>query len=533
MQKILESGVGVRFVELTKKHYFLIVITLGSLLIAFWTLIRFWSSKTIFDLIGQQVLAQSLLKDGVMDGTVGATHYILKLFLVYIPFARSHIDPRLGLVLMTLLINITSFVLMAFALRSIARSFGVFRKEMFAIALIWFASLAGSILWIEFANSRNIEIAAGLWLVAIGLKILNNPRLSLGISFVMISTVTFFMDPLQVYMTALPLLVFGTISSLITLNKHRDIRPLKRAGVLALILAFSYFAAKLLLVAVESKTGLRVIDGQSSILGITSVHQLIYGIKGLMTANIRVFSGYVADGGRLRQAVALAGVLLTAAAWILLAIKKKIPSTFAVFIVVFLITIESIYLFSGQSLNGDTSRYLVMSAPIFVLLIGSLPIEARTGRIVAAGLAITLVCNVVAISGLFVVASRDTYIKDGPLSQVESVVAENKDTRFYGSMDTALPTMYYYPNAEVLPLSCSGNGLSRAETFYPKSSFEKYQSQVTKFRAVILDNGKVITNYPFTCSEESIVKQLGAPLRQTEIADGFTVLYYPQGSFSF
>ncbi|RWZ78388.1 MAG: hypothetical protein EOT05_01340 [Candidatus Microsaccharimonas sossegonensis] len=533
MKQLPQSGAWIRLLELAQKHYLLITLIPGILLIACWTVVRFWSSKTIFDLIGQQVLAQTLLKDGSMDGTVGATNYILKLFFVYIPFESLHIDPRLGLILMTLLINIASFLLIVFAIRSIARTLNVFHKGMFVVAMIWFASLAGSILWIEFANSRNIEIAAGLWLVAIGLKLRGTIRLSLVIGFLAVTVTAFFMDPLQIYMTALPLLIFCTITASIRVYRHTECNILKRTGWIALLLIVGYVLAKALLAGVEAVTGIRVIDGQSSYLGITNLTQLIDGLKGLGKANIRLFSGYVDDGGRLRQIVALAGALWVTTVWIISAIKKKIPVEFALFVTIFITFIEAIYLLSGQSLTGDTSRYLVMVIPVFILLIASLSSRDNMKRLAAFALAVVVIYNTITLGGLLLVASRSAYSQDEPLSQIAALVINNKDVTFYGSMDTALPTMYYYPDTAVLPLSCSDMKLARARMFYPNSSFDKYQAISTKFKAVILDNGKVITNYPSICGEKSVKKQLGTPIRQSMTSNDFTVLYYPSNSFQF
>ena len=69
--------------EWLRRHYILIGVFSGGGMIILWTLLRFWADKSIFDLVGQQLLARTFIQDGSMDATVGATHYILKMFLIY------------------------------------------------------------------------------------------------------------------------------------------------------------------------------------------------------------------------------------------------------------------------------------------------------------------------------------------------------------------------------------------------------------------------------------------------------------------
>lgn len=511
-------------------HLQLISIFVGGMFVAAWTILRFLTERSIFDLVGQQVLAQSFLKDGFLDASVGATHYIVKLFLVYIPFHVSSIDPRWALILMTLLINIAAYVAIFFAIKSILRSFNIFRPKIFYIAMMWFATCAGSIFWIEFANSRNLEVAAGLWTIALGLIFMKSPSIKRGLLWMFVATLAFFMDPLQVYMTGLPLLIYLAVAEL--LPKPRTSWK-KRVSAVVAVLGGSYILAKILLAIIVVTTGVIVISDSSSALGVSNtIGHLGASIKGQAVANIRLVAGIVGDGGRLRQALALLAVLSALGVWTSYAVRKKINVRFTVFVLIFSFMIQAIYFLSGQSVNGDTSRYLIMFAPMVVLVIASLPLT-KLSRIVLVAIGVFTMSSGVFLGVSVVRAWPDRFANDQSLASVAEFVAVHGEARFYAGMDTAIPTMYYYPSATILPLACSSNGLERASTFYPKGSFEKYQSKSSALIGIIFDAQGNITNYPNICDKDYIIKRYGQPQQTQTTKSGQQILFYGAKSVSF
>ena len=521
--------------EWLRKRYMLIMVLSGSGMIILWTLLRFWADKSIFDLVGQQLLARMFMQDGSMDAVVGATHYILKMFLIYMPFEVLPIDPRLSLVLMTLLINVGSFIAILFAIRSILCSLKMFRPGIFTIGMLWLASIAGSVFWIEFANSRNIEVAAGLWVIALGLKYLAKPSIRLGVVWLTVCFVAFLMDPLQVYMTGVPLLAYMVIVELRRRLSDRENFDFRKIISIVLILAFGYLLARLALEGIELLSGVRVIDDRSSAGSPSSLSgHLFEAFKGVAIANIRIFAGYVEDGGRLRRVIALLSIVSVVAAWALLVIRKKIKGNVVLLVCIFMAAIQSIYFLSGQSLNGDTSRYLIMAAPILIIVIATLP-KIKITNYMAGLVSFAIAVNCIFLLGAVIKAWPDRYTQDKQLGVVANFVdgKSSERVRFYGSMDTALPTTFYYPNAKILPLSCASDGLARAKTFYPKSSYDRYQSEDAKFSAIILDAGGGISNYPNVCNEAAATRQLGKPLYKENISGGATVLYYDPSSLQF
>jgi hypothetical protein len=519
--------------DFLKKYYLPLTLFFGSLIIILWTLFRFWTKQSIFDLVGQQIVAREFLQNGFMDATLGATHYLVKIVFVYIPFELLSIEPRVGLMLMTIILNVGAFIAIALGVRSIARSLGVFNKGAFVLAVLWLASIAGSVFWIQFANSRNIEVAAGVWIVALGLRFIGNPTLKLGSVWFALIFLTFFMDPLQVYMSGLPFFVYVL---LLKINDYRAKSSSVNLHTLVWILGIflgGYIVSTLSLFIIESVSGVRIIDSQSSVTGLgVLTGQFVDAAKGLAIANLRMFGGYVEDGGRIRQAVALVGLVVFIGCWIWLIFKGKIRRKIVVFLLIFTLIIQGIYLASGQTLNGDTSRYLIMMAPVIMVAFAVLP-KSKLTKISIFVISTVIVVNVISLVSLTIPSFHERFANDFRLSQIAEYVEDNQNVLFYGSMDTALPAYYYNPQAKILPLSCSDGELRRAETFFPESSFLKYQSVEARTKAIIIDVGGAISNYPVACSVDSVMLQLGSPVSRVKLDNGMEVLYYPFEKISF
>ena len=509
--------------EFVKRNTCIIVLVTGGLLITGWTLLRFFTEASIFDLVGQQVFAQELLR-GAGDATLGATHYLLKVFLLYIPLVWLEIPPRAALIGMTLFINITSYILIAFALKKILAELSLRTGKYFYIGLLWLAAFAGSIFWIEFSNSRNIEVAAGVWLIALGLSWVRSPSRLLAIGLFSLAVLTFYIDPLQIFMTAVPLAVF------ITLQQYKKKDGRRKVVIFGLILLGAY-AISLLLLAL-SKVVIGVDFVSTGGLAVSAVlNDIVSSVRQLGIANVRLFAGTLEDGGRVRQGVALIATCIVVITWIILAFKKRFKSVVVQYVIIFFVVIQAVYLLSGQSLNGDTSRYLIMLAPLFVILISAFDSKRADVKAVKYSLIVAIIANGLFVVGALFNSFPERFTKDAQLDNIADYSQAQKTTTVFASMDIALPTMYYRPKVTILPLACEGDRLVTSSTFYPKTSFRKQVDLNNRNEAIVIADGQ-ITNYPNTCSKEDIVAQFGTPASVTALSTGKVVLIYPGGVVS-
>src|SRR5581483_9200512 len=138
---------------------------IGSIFVTIWTLLRFFTQQSVFDLVSQQIIVHQWLHGSLSVAHVGQTAYIPKMLLIYIPLDVLPVPPRLKLIICTIVINITTFVLIAVLLKKILQAFKVKVTNSLDIGLIWISMIAGSVFWIGIINSRNIEVAGGLLLI--------------------------------------------------------------------------------------------------------------------------------------------------------------------------------------------------------------------------------------------------------------------------------------------------------------------------------------------------------------------------------
>src|SRR6185369_6875611 len=90
----------------------LVVYTVGAGVVAIWTWLRFFTQRTVFDLVSQQVIVQQWLHGTLSPVHMGQTAYVPKMLLLYIPLDALPGSPRLKLLMLTVLINIATFVLL-------------------------------------------------------------------------------------------------------------------------------------------------------------------------------------------------------------------------------------------------------------------------------------------------------------------------------------------------------------------------------------------------------------------------------------
>jgi hypothetical protein len=186
----------------------LMALSVGSLLVIIWTIARTLAPPATFDLYGQQVLTHQWLHGFHDYALIGITHYLLKMGLLYAPLDILPGDPRLKLLLLTAGVNLVTFIVIFVLLEKILQLFKLRPGLIFYVAMVWSASISGSIYWIQYTNSRNLEVAGGVLLIFLSLKYWLHPyrRLLMGLGIV--ATILLFSDTLQTYMTLLPLIVF-------------------------------------------------------------------------------------------------------------------------------------------------------------------------------------------------------------------------------------------------------------------------------------------------------------------------------------
>jgi hypothetical protein len=339
------------------------------------------------------------------------------------------------------------------------------------------------------------------------------------------SALLFFADPLQLYMSAIPAVIFLLCDGIIAKYhfKNRLILAARTIGALGIgfILAkcMTWFVQKLFGIEFIVATNQR---GGTSIITIIS-DSIVPAAK--QAARLYV-GGY--ELGRYVEALNLlfVAVIVVAAVWYVL--RKNISRSLCSLIALVILVNMSIYIASGQALQGGTSRYLIMTVPFFVLLIALVTgTVTKAQKLLIGATLLLLVTNTLALFGAVYYNWNPTFSRDAHTGEAISYMKRSNYTYGYASMDTALSSNYLSGySAQLLPIKCEPNNtVESAFLFFDKANYKQSVSVNQAEVPLILDNEQ-IGNYPSVCSIDTIKSCLGSWEKAERLSDGSLVLIY-------
>ena len=495
----------------------------GSFGISAWTMLRFFVKPSTFDLVGQQLLAGQWIKGFHSGATVGPTNYILKMLFVYIPFGWLHISPRLGLVLMTLIIDIATYILLVLVLEKIVLQFFKNLSVVFYLSCLWLALMAGSMYWIQFANSRNIEIVGGLLVVLMGFGYIKSSSIYRLIAITTLSSLVLFADPLQLYMTIVPFLLYEFI--VILTSKFNKKNLTKWLGlVVALMLGF--VGSKLLTLIAQKIWNVNFIALTFHRNGFNILATITRSLEPAVKQMARLYVGGY-EYGRYVEALNLTFVSIIVIIGLYYMFKKLLPIKLTIFVLTFWVCDLAFYILSGQALQNQTSRYLIMTIPIFVILLtGILFINNKLRIKLVISTIIIILINSLTIVSVLTSNWNPSFTKDSHISSVTGFITTNKYPFAYASMDDALPADYYSNSqVKILPLSCNNGILAPSYLFFDEGYYKATSDLKTVTIPLILD-GNQISNTPSVCSLASIKSEIGQWQSVKYLSDGSMVLIF-------
>lgn len=494
-----------------------VVLLVGSTSISLWVLFRFFTKSINFDLVGQQLLARQWLEGNFEGSIIGPTNYIVKMLFMYMPAEFLGVDPKLFLIVSSVVVNIITFVGIYFALKWLLQYFSIKTRIIFNISMLWIASVAGSVFWVQFTNSRNLEVLAGLVLLCMGLALYRSWSWPLATVFFILAGLTYFSDPLQLFVTSMILVSYVILETLMSKNNKQ-----KEASFIVLLVVAGYLLSRLLLYAVQELTGVEFIQINTLAQSLVVMDNIPTVIVETIKNMLRLVAG-TNEMGVWRQIVNLILVGLLAILATISIMKSKLyvrSRSLAVFTALMLVVPVAVYVASGQAVfKDDTSRYLIMLAPalvVFFSLGDKMDIPGRTQATGVAIMALLLLASIGALAYATVgeKMSGNKLLSTDVLKSRYEYLQSNGYLYGYASMDTAIPAMYVLGGGGVevlLPLSCENKGktLKKRMLFYDKNIFMKNEKQDVSV-PIILD-GSSIKNYPNACTVESIKLQLGEP----------------------
>lgn len=501
-----------------KLALFIISITVTS-----WTLFRFYTKNIIFDQTGQQLLIRQWLS-GYTDGSVMApTNYIVKMLLIYLPFELLSINPKQSLIISTIFVNILTFAAIYYLLKKLLEYFNIPTSMIFNLSMIWLASIAGSVFWIQFTNSRNLEIAAGLLMIYLGLLIYRKYTFKLLIILTGVSTIAFYADPMQLFVTATILVFYMLIDQILivkSLNKN----------FLKIVFSLTFSVLISIILTLITKYTLNV-----EYFSVGSLRQSVSVFSNIDTVfiettrnTIRLLSG-TRELGMWRQTINVFFVICVFSLSFVAFKKNKSNKSLIVFGCLFLAVPIIVYILSGYPmLKVDTSRYLILLAFSIVFIFSASELHSKkTKQVLVFIILVTVFVNIFSLQIGTIKNYRTNFVGEDKLQEKYNFLVDNSYRYGYSAMDTAIPAMYLYGNNDrvLLPLKCVGSTIKKSIFTYDAAVFNLFENSKQDLVPIILD-GNFISNYPDVCTKDEIINQLGTPLEIKYTGSGDQVLLY-------
>jgi len=454
---------------------------------------------------------------------VGTTNYLWKMLIFYAPTDILPGSPRIKLIVLTILINILTFILLVLVLEKLCTEIGIKVSSYFYAGLIWLTLIAGSVFWVQFTNSRNLEVVGGVYLIYLGIKLIHKLTTKLAVGTLLLASILFFSDPIQVYMTAVPLLIYAYVQSYSTKVN------IQRPAWLTAILSIAYLASKVITLAATHIFSLQFTRAPGlATITTYSLSSWFHNILDTGKSFIQLYDGGH-ELGRVVQLLDLLLVGLSIIYFIIWALKKRSLRKVMWLVSIVFVIDAVVYMASGQSYTGGTSRYLIMTVPMLIIIFGAVG-TLRLLRVFLALAVFAIFINGLVLTSTTIKAWGTRFTGDQHLVSAVKYLNQQRYPYAYASMDTAIPTSYYYnPRTTVLPLSCFNGVLARAYLFYGKEVFIKAESTPTSLVPIILDGGS-IRNYPNTCTKYDVIKQFGNPAGIQSTSYGDEVLLYAPSS---
>lgn len=504
-------------------HQTLLTASIGSTVVAVWTVLRHITNGMNFDVIGQIGVAEQWAR-GLHDGAVfGSTNYLLKMPLYALVNLLGWLPPTTRLLILALVCSVGAFLLIYLLLRKIVRMYGVQDLTLLNLGVLWLAIIAGRVFWVDYANSRNLEVAGGLTVLYLALLIQQRSAdWRRWVGLVIAGSLVFFADPLQMY-------VIGGGIGLASLwvatrnNTHRRLALLTGSALfLAAVLSRVLAWVSTILLPVSYLTPPRT----SVIFSIETLSAIGQNIA---TSTLRIFDINVftkAFGvNSLRQLGSL--LLLGLTVYVLARYRTSSPKRITAIFYWLIIWNYLVYIVSGNAGTAITERYLIM-VPLFVVALLALHGDALHQRVRRS--LVTLWIATVTMSGLLlfggiVVEWPDRYKLDQPMFRLAAFAKTDRYDLIVSSQELAIPTNYYAGyDTTIVPTACQGNGqIATKNLFYDQAAYHEKIGRTSGVTAVVFPSGGIISG-TLQCSEEDIRTQLGTPIIRQEVS-GVGILY--------
>ena len=500
-------------------------LTTGSLVVAVWTIYRHITNGVNYDVVGQIGLAQQW-SDGMLGGSqLGITNYLIKMPLYFVINSVDVLSPMNRLLILALILNLATFTLLFVLFEKILKLSSIKDHSWLYLSFVWLATIAGDVFWVDYANSRNIEVVGGILIFYLWLKYLNRQHWRLLIPILIVCSITFFADNLMFYVCGIGVCFYASLRLLAERTKQN----LTLLFNIVLLTSAGYLMAKLLFILFAKILPITFLSSQMNKPELT----IPYGLNAAKQTAINTFNIFGANFlqqpftfNNLRQF--LNALILFSVILLLVKLFTEIKSIVAVQLAVTLISVNYLaYAVSGQTVQWATSRYLIMVPLLLVIIagIGCTSIRNPVSINIKKAWIIILVINIIFITGALAINWPSRHTKDANIYNLITFM-ENRHYKYaISSRQNGIVATYVSDqDIKVLPFGCIGGKISPTNLFYDNSVF----SQLHNYSAdipIILPAGAI--NFGEKCRRTDIITQFGEPIQEQNIEGVGSVLVYP------
>jgi hypothetical protein len=503
----------------------LLTMVSGSLIVSVWTLFRHITNGVNFDIVGQIGLADQWVQGLHAGVQLGTTNYLLKIPLYLVVNTLDFLSPMNRLLLLALAFNIATFLLLFILFEKILKLYGVKDKNWLYLAMLWLATICGSVFWVDYANSRNLETVGGILFIYLVLKLLSKPRGSTAALIVLAGSVTFFADSLQLYVCGVGACAFVCGRWLWRRTGKHALDAARVVGLTAL----GYIGA--LLLGFVARHALNV-----SFL--TAPHNTTsfepQTLQGILRSTLDIFGANFIKApyglNTIRELLSFC-LLLTGVLIITRVITKNRSGTVVWFGLATIGVNYLVYIASGQVLVWATARYLIMVPLLLALLLavtGERFAFSHQKKLQIGWLAVVSL-SVLMLVGALAVKWPERHSKDQHIYATVAFLEASHTQYALSSREVGITTTFFAQGeTTVLPMLCtSERRLTPTHLFYDRTPFRK-AADFNGSISIILPLGGIVSG-EFVCSEQDIEAQFGVPADTSEIPGTGRALVYPAG----
>lgn len=504
-----------RFQSWAQKYGARITLVGGSLIIVMWTVIRHITNGVNFDVVGQIGVVEQWSHGLTGGAQVGSTNYLFKMPAYWLVNQLGFLSPHAKLLGLALLFNLLTFILLFGLFQKILELLGVRSRSWLYLSLAWLATISGRLYWLDYANSRNLETVGGIFFVYLSIKFIKYHTWPNAGWLLLIGSIVFFADPLQFFVIALPICLYTVWGWL--RSRTRDHFAL--AAYLIGLSGLSYAVSQLIFRVASALLPVAFLAIPKPTPSLTG--QLVW--QSVRQSLVSTLKNFDADFFRLPVSPNSIREFLNAlvlAAIIILLIKlviSKPPRAFPRGLVLTIILINYVvYVASGQALQWETARYLVM-VPLISLLAVAIwgdTIVGKRKQIVQLVWAAVIVISCVLLLGALAVNWPNRYAKDAYINDTLSYLQQHHYEYAVSSRAVAIPGTYFAGGSRtILPVICSSNHqVHRTNLFYDTAAFRGlpvYHGDVP----FILMPGDSLRG-DLHCNKADVIAQFGSPKRE-------------------